>query len=750
MKKVLGPLAAIALLLPVGAYAADTLTVDNLDPGYVELSGTWFGSTYGYLDSSRWCVQDTTPFATARWTPACSTADKYNVYYIVPLTDNASTSALYVVHHATGNDSAYKDQNKASGEWIFLGAYDMPGDSSGYVDAVNDTTGATGWAFRADAVLWEAVGDTQDIHCPYFYHDFALVDIDDSLDWTFDISNVGGDDLVVDSVVTSTAEFIITNPAFPQTLLPGATLDITVRFAPTAGGSYADSVEIFSDDPDEPKRVVEVVGKSGVLLVDDDDPGYSEPVGIWGDSGAGWNGSSRWIARSANPNATARWTPDVPDTNTFNAFFYLPSTTNSSTNAKYVVVHTGGRDSLYLDQNRGSGQWIFLGQHLFSAGTGGYVEVVNDPSVVASGYAFRADAVKLEAPTETQDIYVIDWSHNFGEVTQGTPSDWIFTAHNVGAVNLTVDSIRTTDPAFSIPSPATPTIVSPGAALDITVRFTPPAQQAYSATVTVYSDDPLEPSRSLSVNGVGVGQVVIVDNEDGPPWYTESDTSDWATSGSAAYGANSRYAVSPRDTAATATWTPVIPVADYYEVYWIIVYTDWTDQNALYIVNTSDGKVDSMRVNQEYCLDWTYLGTYYFDTDTSGSVTVVADNLCVGEVVRADAIKFLQAKGDLVPPEISGLEAEKSSGDIHLSWRGEDYQSGINHYIIFRNTSAYFTPTSGDSIGESATTSYLDIGAAGTVGTNYYYAAQAVDNVGLKSGYSNQVGEFDRSTVNVK
>ena len=67
MRNILWAAVVFALLLPAGAFAADSLLVDNLDPGYNEISGDWFGSTYGYLDSSRWCYLDTMPGATARF-----------------------------------------------------------------------------------------------------------------------------------------------------------------------------------------------------------------------------------------------------------------------------------------------------------------------------------------------------------------------------------------------------------------------------------------------------------------------------------------------------------------------------------------------------------------------------------------------------------------------------------------------------------------------------------------------------------
>jgi hypothetical protein len=761
MRKVLWAAVAIALLLPVGAYAADTLTVDNLDAGYAELSGTWFGSTWGYQDSSRWCVRDTTPFATARWTPTMTTADKYNVYYILPSTENASTNAKYVIVHSAGRDSVYKNQNKASGSWVFLGAYDFAVGTSGYVEAVNDTdVTAAGWAFRADAALWEAVGDTQDIHCVYFYHDFGIVPIDSTEDWTFDISNVGGDNLVVDSVITTTAEFTVTNPAFPQTLIPGATLDITVRFAPTTGGNYADTVEIYSNDPDTSEwvRTVALVGQSGQLIVDDDDAGYSELLGTWVDGDGGYNGNHRAAIRSTNPMATAQWTPTVVDSATYNVFFWLTHTSNAATNAKYVIVHAAGRDSVYRDQNRGTGDyWIFLGQYIFDDGTLGYVQAVNDTNVTSSGYVIRADAVKLESPANNPDIHFIDYSHDFGEVTQNTSSDWVFTVHNIGAVNLTVDSIMTSNPAFTVPSPATPAVVPPAGALDITVRFTPTTQGSYSGqSVTVYNDDPGEPARSVLLSGEGVGALVYVDNSHGAPRYTEQGTH-WATSSSngvhdSCY-TDSRYNESPRDTSESATWRPNITVADCYDIYWMIVNTDWTDANALYVIHPSVGPEDSIRVNQQFAgSSWHYLGTAYFDTDNSGYVMLVNDSLCTGPVVRADCIKFMQSAGDVVPPnDVTDLMAQKSKNHIGLTWTPSfDMCSGVDHYIIFRNTTPGFTPQASDSIGSSTEASYVDSNAAGTVGTNYYYFIQAVDGAGNKSGFSNHVGEFDKTLNNSK
>ena len=65
--------------------------------------------------------------------------------------------------------------------------------------------------------------------------------------------------------------------------------------------------------------------------------------------------------------------------------------------------------------------------------------------------------------------------------------------------------------------------------------------------------------------------------------------------------------------------------------------------------------------------------------------------------------------------------------------------------MIYRSTSP---GSSGDSLAGTTDTTYLDMGAAGTVGTNYFYTVKAVDEAGHKSNESNRVGEFDIGLTN--
>jgi hypothetical protein len=87
---------------------------------------------------------------------------------------------------------------------------------------------------------------------------------------------------------------------------------------------------------------------------------------------------------------------------------------------------------------------------------------------------------------------------------------------------------------------------------------------------------------------------------------------------------------------------------------------------------------------------------------------------------------------------------------MFLFWTPVEHGSGIDHYVIYRDTVSGFDSSNGDSIGATADTFYLDqaAGGIGVPGQNLYYLVRAVDNAGKKSDDSNCAGEFDKDIWN--
>jgi len=89
-----------------------------------------------------------------------------------------------------------------------------------------------------------------------------------SADQVITVKNDGDVDLNIGQVTTPGAPFsIVADNVSNQTLAPGASATLTVRFAPPAAGPYNDSFDIPSNDPDENPVTVNLSG-NGVIAPD--------------------------------------------------------------------------------------------------------------------------------------------------------------------------------------------------------------------------------------------------------------------------------------------------------------------------------------------------------------------------------------------------------------------------------------------------------------------------------------------------
>jgi hypothetical protein len=135
-------------------------------------------------------------------------------------------------------------------------------------------------------------------------------------------------------------------------------------------------------------------------------------------------------------------------------------------------------------------------------------------------------------------------------------------------------------------------------------------------------------------------------------------------------------------------------------------------------------------------------------TNASGNVTFSPSPSSSGTMyVTATKKNYLPYEGQAAvtgdaPSPVDDLAVAPANGDIVLSWSAPAAKT-VDRYVIYRDTDSAFEPGPEDSIGGTADTSYVDAGAAGMVGTNYYYVVKAVDGAGQKSDPSGTVGEYD-------
>jgi len=179
---------------------------------------------------------------------------------------------------------------------------------------------------------------------------------------------------------------------------------------------------------------------------------------------------------------------------------------------------------------------------------------------------------------------------------------------------------------------------------------------------------------------------------------------------------------------------------------------------------TLDGSSSSDPDGDSLTYEWIQVSGHSISLSDSTVVSPTYTPILTGDylfqLIVSDGFVFSQPDTVLInvpapPQSIIDFMAAISGDSVLLTWSAVTSDTSgkeitIDHYVIYRSTKAYFTPTILDSIGytDSATFSFADwdIGGANVVGdvdTNYYYVIKAVDIYGNYSDVSNRVGEYD-------
>ena len=108
-------------------------------------------------------------------------------------------------------------------------------------------------------------------------------------------------------------------------------------------------------------------------------------------------------------------------------------------------------------------------------------------------------------------ISVTPMSLDLGTVSVGSKGSSNLVIANNGAADLTVSMITLNGTEFAITGIATPKTISSGQSVPVTVTFTPTAAGAVSGSITFTSNDPMNPTTTVSLTGTGsttpVGQL---------------------------------------------------------------------------------------------------------------------------------------------------------------------------------------------------------------------------------------------------
>lgn len=365
---------------------------------------------------------------------------------------------------------------------------------------------------------------------------FGSIEENTTSDLTYIVQNTGNADLVLST--STSAPYSIIGTA-PSTITAGNSATYTVRFSPTATGTFTANVTITSNDADEPSLTVSLTGVAVTAL-----PAiFTETFGTPSANTAitsytGWS----------NPTLTFTGTGDVRTT--------TPSTyTGASGSGNAFLSSSGGPRTLEISNINTStctGLSLSFGILKSISGSTGselLVEVSSDGTnytaltfpalpagtgwnyVTTSGTIpqaanlrirftntsasvfFRIDDVKLKgscAPAPEINIvqsattYLSGSTYNFGTAAVSSSNIVIFTVQNTGGADLNITNATnggasefTTTSSFSIPF-----TIAAGNTATFSVTFAPTAVGTYNGSITFDNNDSNEPAYVLSYTGV--------------------------------------------------------------------------------------------------------------------------------------------------------------------------------------------------------------------------------------------------------
>ena len=304
---------------------------------------------------------------------------------------------------------------------------------------------------------------------------YGQVLLGQSMPLTANITNAGTLDLELDTLtVVGTSEYAITVDPSGTTLAPGAAAMVEVTYTPTNSGPDLADLEIPSNDPDEPVVVVPLVGADEAVPEIDVDPltvdfgsvdigqTETETVTVTNLGGASLTVSGVFLSGSSEFTFVAG---------------SLPGTLAAGASRTISVVYTP------TDQFP----------------DGGVLTVTSDDADEPV-----VDVDLLGSPAAEPIIDVDPWVADFGDVKTGETTTETVTIYNLGGADLEIYSCSPTgDPNFWISSSPAGSVVAAGGSVTMEISFNPDAEAVYTGGADIASNDPYDPTVSVTLLGAG-------------------------------------------------------------------------------------------------------------------------------------------------------------------------------------------------------------------------------------------------------
>ncbi len=377
-------------------YLPDDVIIDNAATGYAESRGSWSTVKGSGFDASyRTCTVPAGDSAMARWTFTLPEAGTFNLSLRVPATAAPCTKGQ-VRWGETGSESVTSFATPLPSEtWSHVGTLRSSGPLTGHVTLTYlGSPGAT--TCGADAVRITALVRDVWIEAPASVDAGALI-VDEPSNGSLTLRNSGVTAAHILSAVSLRGSTSMID-ALPVPVPPMGERVLHFRCVPPAVGSYADTLILTTDDPyhAEVRTPIHGVVREYFVLLDDRDPDRYSETGTWAFSSAGGlNATSRYAYPAAGVSAQFRVRLLKPGS--YDVGMIVPTTVNATVRARYDLTCGSTRlDSVFIDQNAGSGGWVRLWTRDLPVDTTLVVRLTDAMSPVIAGRVLRTDAVQFQ------------------------------------------------------------------------------------------------------------------------------------------------------------------------------------------------------------------------------------------------------------------------------------------------------------------------------------------------------------------
>ncbi len=357
-------------------------------------------------------------------------------------------------------------------------------------------------------------------------------------------------------------------------------------------------------------------------------------------SGTPWGTDALRTTLDENDSVVVEWQHPVYKTTFYNVFVQIPQVDNPAPLLKYVLQNGSFfRDTVTVTHGLPANQWFYLKTIYASQEAPLTIRLVASGKG-QTGRTVAADVVKISPLVADKDLDIDDVLISFGAVSWGDTVKYELKLQNRGREPVTVKKFimpgnvfTTATLPFSIPAMSDSTVP---------LYFHCEQMGTFRDSLIIESDDAQTPRITLPITAIISNYFKIVDNEDAD--YEEFG--EWHTSNAQAYGPSSRYAWLNQNPLAYATFKCSLKKSGVYELFEIVPKTKNATDNALYEICIDGVPIDSVFKNQnEGSGSWASIGRYYFPADVTIRVRVLDSGQSTqGEVLRADAIKFLLIK----------------------------------------------------------------------------------------------------------